>query len=85
MQRQIFLTLLTLLGLLLSITFPAAAQMHDSISTHQFAQINQPIALKLGVTLGGLTLIGLELWWFLISRPQAQPARLKQKSQTLDQ
>jgi plastocyanin domain-containing protein len=85
MQRQIFFTLLTLLGLLLSITFPAAAQMHDSTSTHQFAQINQPIALKLGVTLGGLALIGLELWWFLLSRPQAQPSRLNQNSQTLDQ
>jgi plastocyanin domain-containing protein len=85
MQRQIFLTLLALLGLLLSITFPAAAQMHNPTSTHEFAQINQPIALKLGVTLGGLTLIGLELWWFLLSQPPAQPSRLKQDRQTLDQ
>jgi plastocyanin domain-containing protein len=82
MQRQIFAALL---GLLLIMASPALAQMHDSTSTHEFAQINQPIALKLGVTLGGLALIGLELWWFLFSQPQVQPSRLNQDSQTLDQ
>ena len=30
-----------------------------------FRQIEQPLALKVGVVLGGLTLIGAELWWFL--------------------
>jgi len=32
----------------------------------------QPLALKLAVTLGGMALIGAELWWFLLSTPQAK-------------
>ena len=35
----------------------------------QFRSIEQPFELKLAVTVGGLALIGLELWWFLLSRP----------------
>ena len=34
----------------------------------QFRHIEQPIELKLAVTLGGLILIGLEIWWFLLSQ-----------------
>ena len=34
----------------------------------QFRHIEQPIELKLAVTLGGLVLIGLEVWWFLLSQ-----------------
>jgi plastocyanin domain-containing protein len=31
----------------------------------QFSKIEQPLAVKLGVTLGGIALIGFELWWFM--------------------
>ena len=34
----------------------------------QFRRIEQPIELKIAVTLGGLILIGLEVWWFLLSQ-----------------
>jgi plastocyanin domain-containing protein len=43
-------------------------------STSQFQPINQPIGNKVAVTLGGLGLIGLELWWFLLSKPKSQKA-----------
>lgn len=35
--------------------------------TSQFLKIEQPIGLKLAVALGGLGLIGGELWWFMFS------------------
>ena len=36
--------------------------------TQQFQKIEQPLALKAGVTLVGLGVISLELWWFLFSK-----------------
>ncbi|HEY9762678.1 MAG TPA: cupredoxin domain-containing protein [Trichocoleus sp.] len=41
-----------------------------------FQPIEQPLPIKLAVTAGGLGLMGLELWWFLFSRPQARRAHL---------
>ncbi len=35
--------------------------------TSQFPTIEQPLSLKLAVALGGLGLIGAELWWFIFS------------------
>ena len=60
------------LGLLLSITsaLPATAAISpnmSSVQSHKFPRIEQPLALKLGVTVGGVALIGLELWWFMLS------------------
>ncbi|MBD2386696.1 hypothetical protein [Cylindrospermum sp. FACHB-282] len=51
------------------------AKMPASTSdqTSQFQPIEQPLALKIGVTIGGLALIGLELWWFLLSKSPALP------------
>jgi plastocyanin domain-containing protein len=61
------------LGLLISMasTIPitAATAAEASRQTSQFRQIQQPLGLKLGVALGGAALIGLELWWFLLSKP----------------
>ncbi|MEA5580173.1 hypothetical protein VB620_02320 [Nodularia harveyana UHCC-0300] len=39
--------------------------------TQPFQAIEQPLGLKIGVTVGGLALIGLELWWFLFSKSSA--------------
>lgn len=69
---------LTGLGLLLSITSGASlAQMstepaNSSMPTAQLRSVEQPLGLKVGVTLGGVALIGLELWWFLLSKSQSQ-------------
>ena len=35
--------------------------------TSQFQKIEQPLSLKLAVAVGGLGLIGAELWWFMFS------------------
>ncbi|MFN6456045.1 MAG: cupredoxin domain-containing protein [Nostoc sp. EfeVER01] len=63
----------------------ATAQMpaHSSEQTGQFRRIEQPLPLKVGVTLGGLGLIGLELWWFLFSKNKATKANSEQGIQEL--
>ncbi len=62
----------------------ASAQMpmDQSTSPSEFQRIDQPIAVKAGVAIGGLALIGLELWWFL-SKPKAQRSTVEQGIQTL--
>ncbi len=40
----------------------------------QFRRIEQPLSNKVLVTIGGLGLIGLELWWFLLSKPNSKKA-----------
>jgi plastocyanin domain-containing protein len=40
----------------------------------QFQRIEQPLWAKVAVTAGGLGLIGLELWWFLLSKPKSRKA-----------
>ena len=56
------------LGLLLGMTLRVQAAEMQAISGHQFRRIEQPLSFKIGVTTGGLALIGLELWWFLFSK-----------------
>ncbi len=77
------------LGLLLGIlTGTAAAQSpgptSGNSSSGQFERIEQPLALKVGVTLGGIALIGLELWWFQFSKTKAQQAQVHQGIQEVD-
>ncbi|MBC6478591.1 MAG: hypothetical protein GDA56_13250 [Hormoscilla sp. GM7CHS1pb] len=38
----------------------------------KFTRVEQPLPLKVGVTLGGLALIGGELWWFLFGKTKAK-------------
>ena len=42
--------------------------------TGEFQRIDQPLWVKGAVTVGGLGLIGLELWWFLLSKPKLRKA-----------
>ncbi|MEH1845320.1 MAG: hypothetical protein V7L25_10060 [Nostoc sp.] len=44
----------------------AKMPVHSLEQTSQFHRIEQPLGLKVGVAIGGLALIGLELWWFLL-------------------
>jgi plastocyanin domain-containing protein len=65
------------LGLVLGIASGEAAQtshQSHSVQSNQFQRINQPLGNKVAVTLGGLGLIGLEFWWFLLSKPKSQKA-----------
>ena len=48
--------------------------MPRSSGSGQFQRIEQPLSTKVAVTLGGLGLIGLELWWFLFSKPKSRQA-----------
>jgi plastocyanin domain-containing protein len=49
-------------------------RMQPSASDRSLRQIEQPLPIKVGVVLGGLTLIGAELWWFLGRKQQKQQA-----------
>ncbi len=65
------------LGLVLGIASSGAiAQMNHQMpeKTTQLHRIEQPLWLKGAVTVGGLALIGLELWWFLLSKPKSHKA-----------
>jgi plastocyanin domain-containing protein len=77
---------LKLINLMLSLSFmgaiassASAAEMSGMAKDHttrspQFQRIEQPLALKIGLTVGGLTLISTQLWWFLFSKPKSQQA-----------
>ena len=72
---------ITSLGVVFSIASGEAVaqkshQTHSSatVQTNQFQRIDQPLENKIAVTLGGLGLIGLQLWWFLLSKPKSQKA-----------
>ncbi|NJR39280.1 MAG: hypothetical protein HC781_11215 [Leptolyngbyaceae cyanobacterium CSU_1_4] len=64
-----------LLGLISGVLAAEMPAPHRSSqpSFTQFQRIDQPLANKVAVTLGGLGLMGLELWWFLFSKPKSQP------------
>lgn len=51
--------------------------MDSTEQTGDFQRIDQPLWIKGAVTVGGLGLIGVELWWFLFSKPKARRATSK--------
>jgi plastocyanin domain-containing protein len=54
---------------------PSASDRSHGVSNGEsFRQIEQPLPVKVGVVLGGLTLVGAELWWFLGRKQQQQRA-----------
>jgi plastocyanin domain-containing protein len=48
--------------------------MQPSTTNRSFQPIEQPLPVKIGVVLGGLTLVGVELWWFLGRKQQKRQA-----------
>ncbi|HEY9906095.1 MAG TPA: hypothetical protein V6D18_00645 [Thermosynechococcaceae cyanobacterium] len=72
-------------AVLLATAGVAAAEMPTEPSAPQgeFEQIEQPLGAKLGVAAGGVFLVGLELWWFLLSKPKAKQSALDQGVQKL--
>lgn len=79
--KGVILGNLASISLLLGITSGAAtAQMPEEMQhaapepVSQFQQLEQPLWVKAAVTAGGLGLIGLELWWFLWSKPKSRQA-----------
>jgi plastocyanin domain-containing protein len=66
-----------LVGTALLSIFPVGvgdSQMQHSSTDRSFQPIEQPLPVKVGVVLGGMTLIGAELWWFLGRKQQKQQA-----------
>lgn len=59
------------LGFLLGVTTDIAVAQMPAENSQQFRRIEQPLELKVGVTVGGIALIGLELWWFLWSKTKS--------------
>ncbi len=51
--------------------------------TQQFQRVEQPLSLKVAVTVGGLALMGVELWWFLFSKTSSQQAKEKEGIQEI--
>jgi plastocyanin domain-containing protein len=51
-----------------------AARANDliPIQASQFRRIEQPFWVKATVTAIGLGLIGIEIWWFLLSKPKSR-------------
>jgi plastocyanin domain-containing protein len=84
-----WLGLLVGLGLLLNgEPVTAAPEMsregHSATRTQEFERIEQPLGVRLGVTAVGVGLIGLELWWFLGSKPKSRSVRMRQDIQELE-
>lgn len=86
LNKHQILSSLAGIGLLLGTASGIAAtemEMDHSPSGGEFERIEQPLEVKLGVAAGGLFLIGLELWWFLLSKPKAKQSTLDQGVQKL--
>ncbi|AFZ01556.1 cupredoxin domain-containing protein [Calothrix sp. PCC 6303] len=67
------------LGLLISGEEILAQNTHEmphskNSQTTEFQRIEQQLWVKAAVTAGGLGLIGLNLWWFLLSKAKSQKA-----------
>lgn len=81
---------LTSLSLAIAIATHTPAQMnHDEMTSTtpgngQFQRIEQPLSSHIAVTGAGLSLIGLELWWFLLSKPKSRKAATSGGIQTID-
>jgi plastocyanin domain-containing protein len=88
MKRTIFWATVVGLGFLIgTISGTMAAESPGIIGmsqrSSQFQAIDQPLSNKILVTIGGITLIGLELWWFLVNKPKSQQATAQGDIQTI--
>ncbi|MBE9108207.1 cupredoxin domain-containing protein [Nodosilinea sp. LEGE 07298] len=79
--RHLTLTSLASLAMVATLASGTSAQVnHDTMTDHaseptgQFQRIEQPLWSRVAVTGAGLSLIGLELWWFLLSKPKSRQA-----------
>jgi len=69
-SQRVAVRLAMMVGVLGAIAAPVPTLTHEAMmpdTDAQFRTIEQPLPVKLGVTLVGLGLIGAELWWFLLS------------------
>lgn len=67
LNKQILSSFISV-GLLLGVAEGVTAEMPNQHLPDRFRPIEQPLSLKVAVTLGGVGLIAAELWWFLLSK-----------------
>jgi plastocyanin domain-containing protein len=82
---KIWMPLLVVATVLATGTTVTAQEMsempgHQANPSPGIQKIEQPLPVKAGVIVGGVALIGLELWWFLFSKKKTQPAIDEQES-----
>lgn len=82
LNRKIIIGSIVSLGLLFGVAtnrtvaqMPSETQNSETSQTGEFQRIEQPLWLKAAVTASGLGLIGLETWWFLLSKPKSRNAQ----------
>jgi plastocyanin domain-containing protein len=63
-----------LVGSIVSIFPMGESNMPHAPTDKSFRKIEQPLPIRIGVVLGGLTLVGAEMWWFLGRKQQQQQA-----------
>ncbi len=78
-MSKIWIPLLVVATVSVTGTTPTAKAMsempgHQAKPSPGLQKIEQPLPIKAGVLVGGVSLIGLELWWFLFSKKKTQPA-----------
>jgi plastocyanin domain-containing protein len=87
MNQAIFWSMVVGLGCLGAISGPTAVPGYEMDSMQprsgQFQPIDQPLSHKIGVTVGGIALIGLELWWFLLNKPKSRQATAQGEVQAI--
>ncbi len=83
MKKHQVVSILISIGLSFGIVSTMSAEemsKHNS-STERFQPIEQPIALKIAIAVGGLSLMVAQLWWFLGSKPKSQQAEVNEGTQ----
>lgn len=70
-------------GLLFTTTPETANAQLTGVDTEEFRRIEQPIATKAAITLVGIGLMGIELWWFLLSSGQLKTHPKTSKEQAI--
>jgi plastocyanin domain-containing protein len=79
-NKRVILSTFASLGFLLGVNSGNAVaqipheQRQPKQTTPEFQHLEQPLWVKGAVTAGGLGLISLELWWFLLSKPKSRQA-----------
>ena len=89
--QQIAIAMMTTVGVSIGLTSGGAIaqglreQQQSAMTeqTREFQRIEQPLSSKILVTTGGLGLIGLELWWFLFSKPKSRKLTAQAGIQTV--
>ncbi|HEY9851762.1 MAG TPA: cupredoxin domain-containing protein [Leptolyngbyaceae cyanobacterium] len=71
------------LALVLGINPNLTAMEMPVSQTNRFRKVEQPLPLKVFVTLGGLGLISLELWWFIFSKKATKSAETREGNQEI--